>query len=389
MDRRALLQSGLAAGTLTLSGQAWAGQAKAAEPALIPIRVDPAEVFRTTVCLRPFRATGPRIETEALGHKTVVHNYGHGGSGWSLSWGSAAEAVRLALEAHPSSPKKIAVVGAGALGLTAAITAQRAGADVTIHARERFPYVRSARATGSWTPDSRVAKTAAVAPGFGDVWERMARTSLSMHQSFIGVAGNPVEWMDYYILRDAPPAPSSSSSPPPPDTSPDPGFIELGDRLSNTMPHGVDLSPDGLPFAAASIRRNVTMTFNVTDYSHQLESDFQLAGGRFEYADFQSPADLLKLREHVLINCTGYGARALWTDETITPVRGQIVWLTPQEGVHYGMYHQGLSVLARRDGIVVQALGPDDNFGFGDDNETADPVAAQAAIEQLKRFYKV
>ena len=375
MDRRTLLQSGLAAGTLAL-----AGRVKAAEPALIPIRVDPAEVFRTTVCLRPFRATGPRIETEALGHKTVVHNYGHGGSGWSLSWGSAAEAVRLAMV---SSPKKIAVVGAGALGLTAAITAQRAGADVTIYARERFPFVRSARATGSWTPNSRVAKTAAVGPGFGDFWERMARTSLSMHQSFIGVAGNPVEWMDYYILRDAPP-----SSPPPPDNSPDPGFIELGDRLSNTMPHGADLSPDGFPFAAAQVRRNVIMTFNVTDYSHQLESDFQAAGGRFEHADFQSPADLLKLKEHVLINCTGYGARALWKDETITPVRGQIVWLTPQEGVHYGMYHQGLSVLARRDGIVVQALGPDDNFGFGDDNETADPVAAQAAIDQLKSFYK-
>ena len=377
MDRRTLLQSGLAAGTLAL---ALAGQAKAAEPALIPIRVDPAEVFRTTVCLRPFRATGPRIETEALGHKTVVHNYGHGGSGWSLSWGSAAEAVRLAMV---SSPKKIAVIGAGALGLTAAITAQRAGADVTIYARERFPYVRSARATGSWTPDSRVAKTASVAPGFGDVWERMARTSLAMHQSFIGVAGNPVEWMDYYILRDAP-----SASPPPVDNTPDPGFIELGDRLSNIMPHGADLAADGLPFAASSVRRNVIMTFNVTDYSHQLESDFQLAGGRFEYADFQSPADLLKLKEHVLINCTGYGARALWKDETITPVRGQIVWLTPQEGVHYGMYHQGLSVLARRDGIVVQALGPNDNFGFGDDNETADPVAAQAAVAQLKRFYK-
>jgi len=382
MDRRTLLQSGLAVGTLAISGQA-----KAAEPALIPIRVDPAEVFRTTVCLRPFRAAGPRIETEALGHKTVVHNYGHGGSGWSLSWGSAAEAVRLAQEAFakkPSSPKKIAVIGAGALGLTAAITAQRAGADVTIYARERFPLVRSARATGSWTPDSRVAKTASVAPGFGDFWERMARTSLAMHQSFIGVAGNPVEWMDYYILHDAPPA-----SPPPMDTTPDPGFIELGDRLSHIMPHGADLAADNLPFAASSVRRNVIMTFNVTDYSHQLESDFQLAGGRFEYADFQSPADLLKLKEHVLINCTGYGARALWKDETITPVRGQIVWLTPQEGVHYGMYHQGLSVLARRDGIVVQALGPDDNFGFGDDNETADPVAAQAAVEQLKSFYRV
>ncbi len=375
MDRRRLLQSGLAAGGLVLTGQARAQQA------LIPIRTDPAELFRTTVCLRPFRAQGPRIEAQALGHKTVVHNYGHGGSGWSLSWGSAAEAVRLAMA---SSPKRVAVIGAGALGMTAAITAQRAGAEVTIYAKDRFPFVRSARATGSWTPDSRVAKTAAVAPGFGDFWERMARTSLTMHQSFIGQAGNPVEWMDYYNLHDAPPL----VPPPPAPPQADPGFIELGDRLSNTMPHGADVSPDGLPFAAPLVRRNVIMTFNVADYAHQLETDFQIAGGRFEHAEFQSPADLMKLKEHVLINCTGYGARALWKDDSITPVRGQIVWLAAQEGVHYGMYYRGVSVLARRDGIVVQALGPDDNFGFGDDNETPDPVAAQAALDTLKTFYK-
>ncbi len=381
MDRRTLLQSGLAAGTLALVGQAGATQARADQAALIPIRVDPAEVFRTTVCLRPFRAMGPRIETEALGRKTVVHNYGHGGSGWSLSWGSAAEAVRLAMQ---SSPKKIAVVGAGALGLTAAITAQRAGAEVTIYARERFPFVRSARATGSWTPDSRVAKTAAVAPGFGDFWERMARTSLVMHQSFVGMANNPVEWLDYYTLHDAPPpvaAPLAGDV--------DPGFIELADRLSATMPHGVEVDAASLPFAAAQVRRGVSMTFNVADYARQLEGDFLAAGGRFVPADFHTPADLLKLKEHVIINCTGYGARALWKDETITPVRGQIVWLTPQDGVHYGAYYHGMTILARRDGIVVQDLGPNDNFGFGDDNETPDPVAAQAALDKLKTLYRV
>ena len=379
MDRRRLIQAGMAAGILPL-----AGRARAAEPALIPIRVDPPEVFRTTVCLRPFRAQGPRIETEALGRKTVVHNYGHGGSGWSLSWGSAAEAVRLALESYPdrqSSPEKIAVVGAGALGLTAAITAQRAGAEVTIHARERFPFVRSARATGSWTPDSRVAKTASVAPGFGDFWERMARTSLAMHESFVGMANNPVEWLDFYSLHDATPAQA-------PAAVPDPGFIELGDRLSATLPEWADADPAALPFNAARIRRGVQMTFNVADYARQLESDFLAAGGRFEVADFQTPADLLKLKEHVLINCTGYGARALWKDDSITPVRGQIVWLTPQNGVHYGVYFHGMGIVARRDGIVVQEFGPDDNFGFGDDNETPDPVAAQAALEKLKTFFK-
>jgi len=39
-----------------------------------------------------------RIEAEKLGDKTVIHNYGHGGAGISLSWGSAAEAIKITHE---------------------------------------------------------------------------------------------------------------------------------------------------------------------------------------------------------------------------------------------------------------------------------------------------
>ncbi|MCH1927950.1 FAD-dependent oxidoreductase, partial [Shewanella sp. C31] len=81
-----------------------------------------------TVCLRPFRAAGPRLDAETVGDKLVVHNYGHGGSGWSLSWGSAREVVPKALS---TGERDIAVIGCGALGLAAAITAQRMGANVT------------------------------------------------------------------------------------------------------------------------------------------------------------------------------------------------------------------------------------------------------------------
>ena len=129
LPRRALLQG---AAALAVSGCAPLPRAGALyRPTLAPIRASLDRMFDITVCLRPFRAAGPRLETERVGDKLVVHNYGHGGSGWSLSWGSADVAVRLAMAASPS---EIAVIGCGAIGLTSAIMAQRAGAKVTIYA---------------------------------------------------------------------------------------------------------------------------------------------------------------------------------------------------------------------------------------------------------------
>src|ERR1700676_2600293 len=171
-------------------------------PKLMPIRAQVDRIFRVTVCLRPFRPAGPRLDVERVGDKTVVHNYGHGGSGWSLSWGSSSDAVEKAMAA---GERDVAVIGCGALGLTSAILLQRAGAKVTIYAKERPPAVRSARATGSWTPDSRIALANSVAPDFPALWEKMCRTSFHMYESYLGMAGNPVEWLDRYILSDADP----------------------------------------------------------------------------------------------------------------------------------------------------------------------------------------
>jgi glycine/D-amino acid oxidase-like deaminating enzyme len=49
-----------------------------------------------------------------------------------------------------------------------------------------------------------------------------------------------------------------------------------------------------------------------------------IAGGQFRRAEFHAPSQIARLGKQVVINCTGYGARALWKDETLIPVRGQI-----------------------------------------------------------------
>src|SRR3984885_4485306 len=170
---------------------------------LAPLRAGTDRITQITVCTRPFRAEGPRLDVEQIGQKIIVHNYGHGGSGWSLSWGSSGIAVRHAMT---TGGREIAVIGCGALGLTSALLLQRAGARVTIYAKDLPPNVRSSLATGLWTPDSRICLEENATPAFKQLWEQMARGSFQTYQNFLGLSGTPVEFIDNYFVSDEPAA---------------------------------------------------------------------------------------------------------------------------------------------------------------------------------------
>jgi D-amino-acid oxidase len=345
---------------------------------LAPIRATTDRIFDITVCLRPFRAAGPRLDAERVGDKIVVHNYGHGGSGWSLSWGSGAIAVAKAME---SSPTQVAVIGCGALGLTAAILAQRAGAKVTIYARDLLPQTRSARATGSWTPDSRIALSDK-APEFGPVWEQMARTSWKYFRSYLGLPGEPVEWTDRYTCSDTPIAfPRRTAE------AQGMAFGHYNELIRDLTPRNEEMPAGSVPFIAPHVYRTTSMMFNIASYGHTLLTEFLAAGGTLKRMEFHSPADLARLPERVIINCPGYGARELWKDETITPVRGQIAWLVPQADVHYGLWYKDVSVLARRDGIVVQAVDGGDMRGFGRTDEVPDRAEAERSVQTIAALF--
>lgn len=338
---------------------------------LAPVRAEVDRITGIYVCTRPFRAAGPRIETARLGDKTLVHNYGHGGSGWSLSWGSSALALQLA---QATGVRELGVIGCGALGLTSALLAQRAGLSVRIYAKQLPPDVFSMRASGLWTPDSRICD-AAHADAFGPRWEAMARSSFGMYQNLLGLPGRPIEWIDGYYLSDTPFGQGT------PEPSDEPAYGELLDRVSDLTPHSETLPPGSYPFPQPYVRRYTTLMFNISTYARMLMSDFLAAGGHIEVREFHSPNELLQLPEATLINATGYGARALFGDDSIVPVRGQTARLIPQPEVSYGLGMRGLSMVPRSDGLLVQVIGDTGNYNNAD--TTPDRAASEAAVRRL------
>ena len=150
-------------------------------PELMPIRAQVDRIFRVTVCLRPFRAAGPRLDVERVGDKTSCTTMGMAAAAGRCH---GDRAVSRSRKRWRPGERDVAVIGCGALGLTSAILLQRAGAKVTIYAKERPPEVRSARATGTWSPDSRVALTNSVSPDFPALWEKMCRNSFHTYESY-------------------------------------------------------------------------------------------------------------------------------------------------------------------------------------------------------------
>ena len=406
LDRRGLLSTSLAFGGLASLGACStlprAPQRNAAglaiediPPPLAPIRAHPDRIFDVRTCIRPFRVKGPNLDTEQIGDALVVHNYGHGGSGWSLSWGSANVAVQKAMSV---APKEIAVVGCGIIGLTSAITAQRAGAKVTIYTREMFNRTRSVRANGSWTPDSRICLADQAGPQFGALWEQMARYSYKTYRYYMGLPGRPIDFADQYRLSDTPIEREEDALDPAKGTYGSTGKIQqnaefgrYSDLIRDLTPRPQILPTGSTPFPVKYVQRSETMFFNFGSYGHVLLSEFFGAGGKIEIREIHHPSELGTLQEKVVINCPGYAARDLWKDKYVIPVRGQTGWLIPQPEVKYGLYYGGVATLSKSDGIMVMSLGrgpvKGDLAGVGDANEVENRAEIEDAVRVIEGLY--
>jgi glycine/D-amino acid oxidase-like deaminating enzyme len=300
-----------------------------------PVHVSPDRVIRTVVGLRPFRASGFLVKLEKLGSKIVIHNYGHGGAGITLCWGTAALAVEEALK---TGKTRYAVLGCGAVGLATARLLQRKGFSVTIYAKELPPETTSNVAGGLWFPASVYDGSQPLSPAFMEQFRRACRLSQRMFQDLVGDHYG-VRWIEHFIFYRQ--QPNSFNQPGGADLYPETKFHQDAKQFL------------GFPYAL----QYHTMMIEPTIYLNAVLRDFYLAGGKVVVRAFNHRREVLALPEPVVVNCTGLGARALFGDEELEPVKGQLTILLPQPEIDYSFVvaerNKPLYMFPRRDGIVL------------------------------------
>lgn len=313
-------------------------------------------VIRVIVGHRPYRPSGPVIRGEQFDEKLVVHNYGHGGGGLSLSWGSSALAIR---ETAGRQPGEVAVIGSGIMGLTSARLLQDAGWNVTIYTRDVARHTTSNVAAGEWSPFS-VYDSAAATEAMKLRINWAARVS---HHAFTNLTGRNygIRWLETYTLSDAP-------------------FTEADadEELADLFPYTAVLEPDEHPFPSPYVRRFVTMQIDPGTLLRRLTEDFQLAGGNFVIRNFANRTDVLSLPQSVIFNCTGLGAAELFGDEEIRPAKGQLVFLPPDPGVDYMTFGGGEGLLYMFPRSDVLLLGG--TFREGDFSRNAEPDETERIV---------
>jgi D-amino-acid oxidase len=352
LDRRAF---NLASAAL-LSGCATVGTRHYGDcTPLARVDADPSRLIRAVAGLRPYRRPGFVVRAEALGDKRLVHNYGHGGGGITLSWGSSKLAAELGLHGH-SGP--VAVLGSGVMGLSTARLVQEAGFPVTIYAAALPPDTTSNIAGGQFHPFA-VFHQGEVTPEFMSQFTRALDYSWRRFQIMVG-NDYGVRWLPTYVETDSPEAKLLETFPP-------------IDRM---------LTPAEHPFPWKSTLRYDTLYVEVGRYLRQMIRDVEIAGGKFEVRRFATPADIATLPEALVFNCTGLGSRELFGDQDLRPARGQLAILEPQPEVQYAFTGGPGYMFPRPDGIILGGTFEVDQW-----DTTPEPATIQRIIADHKRFF--
>lgn len=340
------------------------------------------------VGIRPFRTTGLCIEKSNENFSDdfrVYKNYGHGGAGWTLCWGSAELVADIVDEQEEQKP--IAVIGAGIIGLTTAYELILRGYEVTIYSDQFSSFsdqgesdhkMTSDVAGGQWTPSfvNNGNNPTALAEGLLRSYFRFNNLDYAKFKK----TGQTID-IDtsdsYYLNEDLFPVEHLKNIFFNADEN------KFGLSSKKKIPKVLDqfLKPQKinlqeLPFFInkGSINKEKPMMaydsfmIDIPIYINNLMKQLIQMGARLQTIKPVNDISELKntINESAAVCCLGYGSKKLFNDDKMVAVRGQLVLIkgeSRRKNKHINYCQSGVGYMFPREDAII--LG-----GTYDRNET-------------------
>lgn len=325
------------------------------------------EIIGTTVGIRPYRKTGVRLEAEWLQEKLVIHNYGYGGSGLTLSWGGSYEVLEI-LNSQEIASKSVAVLGAGVVGLATAYDLLENGYEVHLYSEKWSPDLTSNVAAGIWTPLTHPEDLSPKKKLHHEKLQKIAEhrflESTGDHPEFSGV-----RIIAHYRL--------------PAEANQETRSANQGDEVIVHFDNGV----------IKHCRRFYRLALEGKVFMEDLFSKVKSKGALLQQRHFENLDEVLALNEPVIINCMSIGSREIFNDQDFIPARGQMIHFAPQ-GIDY-MLSQHLPksnyvffIYPWNDRLLLGGV-----FEYGEEELTMDPevidellLNAEKCLSESEKF---
>lgn len=344
---------------------------------LTPPQLAPENIKEKISCIRSHRERIFNTSLQVIADKLILHNYGHGGAGWTFLFGCVAETINLYthyLQEHPHlKSKPVTVIGAGCYGLLTAIQLARQGQSVRIVAHD-IANCTSHKAAGFFFPRPRACSTPQECATF-------VRLGLHSYQEYLQIA----QGTHPFITAGARLLPAYYSR------TIDPGFtpyIHAGlmrPPVEQTITFG---NHQQYPVMAYN-----TLFIDAATMMQQLHA--QLRALHIPIIQ-QQVNNFDELPEAIIFNCSGFGAQHLTNDPRLVPVQGHLITLRnqPHQTQHYMINVQVASTDPRgrpRTELIYYAPKDEGILGItflrGQNSPTANAHEFERLLERCRHFF--
>jgi D-amino-acid oxidase len=338
--------------------------------------------------VRPHRTGGVRLSQHELttpaGSKVLIHNYGHSGAGITLSWGCASCVQDMVVPIlgdmqKAKTPASVAVLGTGVIGLTTATELRRKWSKlpITIYAETLDVSKTTSFVAGGQFEPSQIYKEYEENPDvLKDYVTRSAKRIREIENSGQRIAYGIAQRKNYMIDDD--------------DGNP---------AFDKFTPHDVvpPFNRGTLPFQGLKQvvgREYSTWLMNPKILLPKLVATLKASGVKFKQKKFADRQQVEALSENIIVNCTGYGAKALFGDDDVHPRRGHLAILNNPAQLKYffsggcGHNNEVISYMfARQTDIVVGGtIIPSDKGAF-DPNDPDDKAIGRRLLDNIEKVF--